>query len=57
MLDGYVEHVRRACKQNDYTLPRWKETRWIEREERMKLTFCTADDAEYVREWIGRARI
>ena len=41
-----------ACAQNDFTVPRWKEARWIDHEERMKLTFCSAADAEYARKWV-----
>ena len=54
LIDGYVKHVRRACDQNDYTVPRLKETRWLDQEGRMKLTFYSADDTECARKWIGR---
>ena len=36
LIDGYVKHVRLACDQNDYTVPRLKETRWFDHKERMK---------------------
>ena len=51
LIDGYVKHLRKACTQNDYTVPRLKETRWLDHEGRMKLTFYSADNAEYTRKW------
>ena len=57
LINGYVKHVRKACDQNDCTVPRWKGTRWIDHEERMKLTFCSAKDAEYARQWVEQSEV
>ena len=50
----YIQHVRQARAQNDYTVPRLKETRWLDHKGRMKLTFCSAEGAEYARKWVKR---
>ena len=54
LLDDYTKHVREACARDDFTVPRLRDSRWLDREGRMKLVLGSAEEAEYVRKWIER---